>query len=219
MFLGLLSAAAAGENDLNRLKLPAIPGELVVLNSPRELAINPDGGFFMAAAGETNLYVNPRGGKPALNAPMVLFEPGEEFILMARVSGKLQDIFDVAALVVYENERTWAKLCYENSIAKEPTIVSVVTRDVSDDCNSQTISADYAFLAVMRKGSAFSFHFSADGKIWRMVRHFQLKTEGKIKAGFAVHCFGKNGFSATFSQITFFDHAAPKIWNLPPITP
>ena len=82
--------------------------------------------------------------------------------------------------------RLGAKFCYENSVNLMPTIVSVVTRTFSDDCNSMP-TGDYAYMAIVKRGSEYSFFYSPDNKNWSMVRNFNLNTTGKIKVGFAVH--------------------------------
>jgi len=199
------------------LRIGSLPGDLSVLNSPVTIRTEPDGRLFIAAPGETNLFNHPNGKSAVQNAPMALFEPADDFVLKARVSGQLKNVYDVAALVIYQDGTTWAKLCYENSVAKEPTVVSVVTRDVSDDCNSQTIAADHAYLAIVRKGPVFTFHYSPDGKTWRMVRHFNLNTTGKLKAGFAVHAWRAESFAATFSEITYTEKTPDNITNLNPV--
>lgn len=214
-----LSRTADGSDLIpSKVSIRAIPTELTVLNQPKALRVEADGGLFLAAPGKTNLFNPPAGTTGTQNAPMVLFEvPQDGFVLMAKVSGNLKEIYDVAALVIYQDANTWAKLCYENSVAKEPTIVSVVTRTVSDDCNSQSICSDNAFLAIARKGSVYTLNYSPDGKNWRMIRHFNLATTGKLMAGFAVHGSRGDGFAATFSQITYIPQAPESLWKLPPI--
>lgn len=210
--------ANASETLPQKIAIPAIPGELTILNTPELVRMEKDGSLYLAASGKTNLFNPPAGSTGIQNAPMVLFEaPQDGFVLMAKVSGNLKEVYDVAALVIYQDSNTWAKLCYENSVAKEPTIVSVVTRTLSDDCNSQAIGSDHAFLAIARKGSVYTFNYSPDGKTWRMIRHFNLATIGKLMAGFAVHGSRSEGFAATFSQITYIPAAPESVWKLPAI--
>lgn len=122
--------------------------------------------------------------------------------MSARVTGKLKSIYDVAALVIYQDDDVWAKFCYENSVHLQPTIVSVVTRTFSDDCNSMP-AGDYAYMAVVKRGSEYSFFYSSDNKNWLMVRNFNLGTKGKIKVGFAAHGSRGDGFTGVFSEIKY----------------
>lgn len=185
----------------NQIQIPAIPYRITVVNTATSVWVSEDA-LRMSAAGKTNLFNNPNGQSFVHNAPLALFEPEGDFTLKAKVSGELKNIYDVAALVVYQDNELWAKLCYENSVEKIPTIVSVVTRKYSDDSNSVEAS-DHAYLAIVKKGKEFSFFYSPDSQNWKMIRHFHLDTTGKIKAGFAVHGSRGDGFTGVFSEIRY----------------
>jgi regulation of enolase protein 1 (concanavalin A-like superfamily) len=142
---------------------------------------------------------------------MALFTPASEFVLVAKVSAPLKAVYDVAALVLYEDAHTWAKLCYEMSPEKKTTVVSVVTRGVSDDTNSFTVEGGFVYLAIARRGSECSFHASTDGKTWTLIRHFQLTGQGRLRAGFAVHGSVGDGLAGTFSEIRYAPKAPAKM--------
>lgn len=182
-----------------------IPYEIMVYNNPVEYLIEKNR-VEISAAGKTNLFNNPNGQSRMGNAPMLLFEPIGDFTLSAKVTGKLKAIYDVAALVVYQDENSWAKLCFENSVKKQPTIVSVVTRTYSDDCNSMT-TGEFAFLSVIKKGSQYSFFYSSDGVEWEMIRSFHLEAQGRLRVGFAAHGSRGEGFTGIFTDINFKESA------------
>jgi len=182
-----------------------IPYKLEVHNDPVNYTI-ADNTIEITAKGKTNLFNNPNGKSNVSNAPMLLFEPNGDFTLSAKVTGQLSAIYDVAALVVYQDEKTWTKFCYENSVKKKPTIVSVVTREYSDDSNSVE-AGKYAYMAIVKKGKEYSFFYSKNGKEWDMIRHFRLDTTGKVKLGFASHGWRGDGFTAKFSEIKYQDRA------------
>lgn len=192
--------------------IKTIPYPLKVYSDPVSY-IAKDTEVTISAKGKTNLFNNPNGKSNVNNAPMILFEPEGDFTLSAKVSGKLKAIYDVAALVVYGDENTWAKFCYENSVQKEPTIVSVVTRAYSDDCNSVQAGGS-VYLAVVKKENEFSFFYSDDNVSWKMIRHFNLESANKLKVGFAVHGSRGNGFTATFSEIKYQDKALDDMRSL-----
>jgi regulation of enolase protein 1 (concanavalin A-like superfamily) len=201
------------------MRLAAIPFELTIENAPLSVRVDEGRVLEIAAPGGTNLFNHPGGRAPVVNAPMVLFVPDADFVLSARVTADLKAVYDVAALVVYVDERTWAKLCFENSVEKQPTIVSVVTRGFSDDCNSLPVSGREAFLAVAKKGAEFSLHYSADGQSWQLIRHFRLETNGPLHAGFAVHGSVGTGIAATFSDVTYSTAVPSQMRKLPPGAP
>lgn len=186
-------------------KLKSIPHKLEYLNDAVSYALT-DTTLEISAKGKTNLFNNPNGKYSVQDAPMVLFQPKGEFTFSAKVAGKLQEIYDVAALVIYQDKNTWAKLCYENSVDKKPTIVSIVTREYSDDCNSME-TGDFAYLSIVRKkNNEYYFLYSPDGEKWSVVRHFHLDAKN-IKIGFAVHGSRGNGFTGQFSDIKFKNSA------------
>lgn len=199
----LLSLGIYAQKISNKIK--GIPYEMEVINSPVTYSIS-ESDISISSPGKTNLFNSPSGTTPLQNAPLLLFEPATDFTLKAKVSGNLAAVYDVAALVVYKDKDTWAKLCYENSVEKIPTVVSVVTRTFSDDCNSVS-TGDYAYLSIVKKGDEFSFFYSADGDKWKMIRNFHLDTGGKVKLGFASHGSRGNGFTANFSEIKYIDKA------------
>lgn len=193
----------AGSAVAQTVALPGLPGLLHAVNDPIHVAVGSDGVLELGARGDTNLFLAPGGDFNRTDAPMLLCDVAGDFVFSARVEAPLHEVYDVAALVVYENDHSWAKLCFENSAHREPTVVSVVTRGVSDDCNSEVVGADFAYLAMVRRGDEFAFHWSRDGKQWRMVRHFRFAADGPLRLGFAVHAVDKAGLAARFSEVRF----------------
>lgn len=190
-----------GNDEMITKRISSIPHNLIIHNRPVDYTIEKDR-ISITAAGKTNLFNSPSGKSKVVNAPLVLFEPEGDFTISAKVTGKLKSIYDVAALVVYQDDGCWAKFCYENSVNLKPTIVSVVTRGFSDDCNFMP-TGDYAYMAVVKKGPEYSFFYSSDNKDWLMVRNFNLETKGKIKVGFGAHGSRGDGFTGIFSEIKY----------------
>jgi uncharacterized protein len=162
-----------------------------------------DGGLSITAGAGTDLFVDPQGTAQALNAPCLLARPDGDFILSARVTVDLAATYDAGALVLHGGERDWAKLCLERSPRGEPTIVSVVTRGVSDDCNSFVVAGGRVWLRVSRLGPAFAFHASTDGSDWRLVRYFSIELSEGPAVGFLAQSPTGKGCTATFDAIQF----------------
>lgn len=159
----------------------------------RELAI--------AAGPETDYFVDPSNGVVVANAPREVVPVEGDFVLSARVAATFAATFDAGALFVWGDERRWAKLAFELSPHAERMVVSVVTRERSDDCNSTVVDKDSVRLRVARIGDAYAFHASTDGRWWNLVRHFQL--EGSTEVGFEAQSPTGNGCNATFSDVRF----------------
>lgn len=149
----------------------------------------------------TDLFVDPQGKPPKLNSPRQLAEvDGDaDFTLSARVTVPFASDFDAGVLLLYVDYQTWAKLCFEYSPQREPMVVSVVTRGVSDDCNSFVVDGSTVWLRVARVGQAYAFHASTDGSHWHFVRHFGI--DGLPLVGFSAQSPTGEGCTVTFDQI------------------
>jgi regulation of enolase protein 1 (concanavalin A-like superfamily) len=157
----------------------------------------------ISAGPRTDLFVDPGGGDPALNAPMLLGATDGDFLLSARVRADLRATFDAGALMLHAGDRTWAKLALERSPQGEAMIVSVVTRGVSDDANGPVVVGDGVWLRVARIGEACALHASADGDRWDLVRHFALDAPDGLAAGLLAQSPTGDGCTATFDEIRF----------------
>jgi regulation of enolase protein 1 (concanavalin A-like superfamily) len=82
-------------------------------------------------------------------------------------------------------------------------VVSVVTRGVSDDCNSFVVDGDVVRLRVARLGQAFAFHASTDARTWRLVRYFALEQGAEPRVGFLAQSPRGDGCSVRFEEIAF----------------
>jgi uncharacterized protein len=154
------------------------------------------------AGAKTDLFVDPLSSNKSLNASMLVFENNQDFMLSARVTVDFDGTFDAGVLVVYQHETSWAKLCFEYSPAKDPMVVSVVTKGTSDDCNSVFIDGQTVYLRISRINTGFAFHFSNDAKLWHLIRAFALEP-GAAKVGFLVQAPLGESCRAEFSEIAF----------------
>lgn len=209
ILLGLVLAAGAAPDGPTsgelpaELRLAALPAPLAIVNRPVSVRSPDEQTIELVAPAHTNLFNSPDGKFFRQDAAMLLFKPDRDFVLTARVSADLNSVYDVAALVVYQDNRTWAKFCYENSVERHATLVSVVTRGLSDDSNSIPASASGEFLAIVRKGDEFAFHASPDGRTWQLIRHFSLPLSDEARLGFAAHGSGATTLRAVFSEISY----------------
>jgi regulation of enolase protein 1 (concanavalin A-like superfamily) len=166
-----------------------------------------DTSIAFAADARTDLFTDPAGSDPKADAPLLLGQPTGDFQLRARVSAPLVATFDAAALAVWASPTEWGKLALEYSPQREVTIVSVVTRGVSDDANSFIVPEPFAWLRVGRSGETLAFHASLDGLWWSLIRHFTFPGAGEASAGFLVQSPTGEGLRGTFDEIEW--HAGP----------
>lgn len=132
------------------------------------------------------------------------FPAPETFTLSARVSvGMPRTTFDAGVLCLWVDQEHWAKLCFEYSPQGEAMVVSVVTNEYSDDCNSTVVTEGSVYLRVARVGPAWAFHSSADGAHWRFVRLFRLRVDAPVTVGFLSQAPMGDTCVARFDQIEY----------------
>jgi regulation of enolase protein 1 (concanavalin A-like superfamily) len=154
----------------------------------------------LVAGPRTDLFCPPDGGAPTLNAPALLAKLHDEhFVLSAHIEADLHATFDAGALVLWQDERTWAKLALELSPEGRPTVVTVVTRGRSDDCNSVALDQPQAHLRLARIDDAFAFHLHASSR-WELIRHFSLHTTS-ARAGFLAQSPNGQGCAVRFRRV------------------
>lgn len=189
---------------MSDVSMPAFPAALTWQVAPVSSRVDA-AAMTVVAGARTDMFIDPGGGEPVLNAPRLLGPPPPgDFRLAARVRAQLAQTYDAGVLVVWFGERTWAKLCFERSPQGVPMVVSVVTRGESDDANGFTVDGDQVWLRVSRLGPAWAFHASLDGAYWHLVRYFRLgATQEPVQVGFEAQSPTGPGCEVTFDQITF----------------
>jgi regulation of enolase protein 1 (concanavalin A-like superfamily) len=174
------------------------------LNNSGQIELTTDGAVISASA-ETDWFFHPNGQVRLSNVPSLFIETDAQVIsLRALVTVEFAGSYDAGALFVQTAEDHWAKLAYEFSPQAIPTVVSVVTKGVSDDCDGPRVPAGQVWLRVYVDGNIVNFHFSEDGTFWRFNRTFALprSLDGKIKLGLSAQAPLGNGSRATFRNVT-----------------
>jgi regulation of enolase protein 1 (concanavalin A-like superfamily) len=184
--------------------LSSIPATMTWKNQPSESTGAAGQQIRITTGAETDWFISPAGGLVKSNAPIALFVPPDHaFCLRARVTVEFAATYDAGTLFVYAHDALWAKLCFEYSPQQQPMIVSVVTRGVSDDCNSVGVEDNSVYLRVYRYGEVLAFHYSLDGRYWHFVRHFSLADSGQMQIGFSTQSPTGQGCKAGFSEIRY----------------
>jgi len=188
---------------MDSVVLNPIPTALQWEIPPLEWKVEQGTTLTIAAGKSTSLFNDPRGARSVDNAPRLTFRPQGDFLLSARVQVDFENTFDAGVLLIYESEDLWAKLCFELSPQKKPTIVSVVNKEFSDDCNSMPVDSDRIYLRLARLDQAFAFHSSTDGHFWHLIRYFTLGRAQIARVGFLAQSPHGDSCRAVFSEISF----------------
>ena len=184
--------------------VPGIPLALRPLGDPAAWSITGPQALTAVAGPRTDWFVPPDGaGPPVMNAPAIVGAAPGDYLLSARVSVGFGATYDAGVLALHVDERCWAKLCFERAPDGTTLVVSVVTRDVSDDCNSFAVERDHVWLRIARRGPSFAFHASLDGRLWQLVRHFALGVGTAPELGFLAQSPTGEGCTVAFEEIAF----------------
>ena len=150
---------------------------------------------------------DPTSPEGLANAPALVFlAPEGNWQLSTKVSIEHNYLFDAATIFVHRDKNNWCKLCYEMSPERKPTIVSVVTRDISDDANGAAVDGGTVHLRVSKYDSVFAFHYSTDGgKYWTLHRAFCMRQAdtSSLSIGFLAQCPTGESCTAMFSDIHY----------------
>jgi len=189
---------------MTKFSLPGIPGELEWKNTPLDWQVEHGNNLTIVAGEHTDWFIDPAGNYVKDNAPGALFAPPDaSFLLSARVTVDFASTFDAGVLQLRGRDDLWAKLCFEYSPQGQPMIVSVVTRGVSDDCNSVPIEGQEIYLRIARSIPTIAFHYSRDGRYWHLVRYFTLGKLDNLRVGFSSQSPTGQKCRAVFSEISY----------------
>ena len=173
-------------------------------NGPGAVAQTTDGALLLTAAAGTDWTNSALGDTQQHRATALGFVPTEDFWLSAQVSVATErTTYDAGALAIWGDADHWAKLCFEYSPQGEAMVVTVVTNEYSDDCNSTIVTGDHVYLRVIRSGPGWAFHSSADGVSWDFVRVFRLAFEGEVRVGFVAQAPKGETCTAAFEHIAY----------------
>lgn len=193
--------AIAGKDSTPSIE--GVPTPLTWQNPPANWKIEKGQKLSITGGKGTDWFVSPMDGERKDNSPRLLFKPARDFVLSAKVTVGFQSQWDTGVLVLYVNNSLWAKLCFEMTVDKHPAIVSVVTRDLSDDNNSIAIPGASVYLKVAKAGQAIFFYASEDGQTWTIIRAFSLGKTSDLRIGFSSQSPVVEGCETVFSQIQY----------------
>ncbi len=166
-------------------------------NEPKEWSFQGEQLQVQAPAG-ADFFVDPLGDAHRDSAPYLYTELTGDFTVVTRADAKMESEFDSACLMLWQDETHWAKVCYEMSYGW-PSLVSVVTKGYSDDCNTLMTLAEPPYLRISRYGDTISMHYSLDEKNWYMLRYFRMDLQPTIRVGVVAQSPGGDGCSVWFS--------------------
>ncbi len=162
------------EKALANLNWYAPPENFRVIDSTLEVTVSKG----------TDFFNSPEDTTIIATAPLLFQEIGGDFVAKALVQPDFSAQWNAVSLMMHADSLNWIKLAFENSDATGPGIVSVVTRDRSDDANGVILNnQNRIWLALARKGALYALHWSKDGREYVMARLAKMPEADTVKIG------------------------------------
>jgi len=159
--------------------------------------------MIMVAGEKTDMFRDPNATYNTDNAPKLLFRPDNDFILIASIEHSFSSKWDGGAIVLKQDSLNWIKFCFEKDYTGAKRVVSVVTKNISDDCNSVEIKTNKVYYKLAKADNVITLYYSLDGKKWFLIRHLQLDTDKPLTLGFLAQSPTGKKCEVKFSNISY----------------
>ncbi len=156
--------------------------------------------LFISAEPKTDFWRKTYFGYVTDNGHLLHRPVSGDFTAQVKVSGAFRDQYDQAGLMVRLSETVWLK-CGVELVDKLLNVSTVFTRDYSDWSGVPLTEPHPAlWIRLVRKGSAFTFSYSADGQSFREVRQGYLTDVRTVEVGLMAAAPEGGGFEARFDE-------------------
>ena len=184
------------------LQIPTIPHPLSWSNKPLSYSIRMDT-LDIQAGEKTDMFRDPNVAYNTDNAPKLMFYADDDFVISASIEQAFTSQWDGGALVIWQDSLNWIKFCFEKDYTGARRVVSVVTKNISDDCNSVEMPGNRVFYKIAKADNVVTLYFSADGIKWFLVRHLQFDLKPGFQVGFLAQSPTGKKCTVQFSHIAY----------------
>jgi uncharacterized protein len=195
----LLSLSANAQKQDN---IGTIPHKLFWENKPVSYTL-VNNELTIVAGEKTDMFRDPNVTYNTDNAPKLLFKADEDFVLSASIEHAFTNKWDGGAIIIKSDSLNWVKFCFEKDYTGARRVVSVVTKNISDDCNSVEINADKVFYKIAKAGNVITLYYSTEGSKWFLVRHLQFDAKSGFNVGFLAQSPTGTRCEVKFSNINY----------------
>ncbi len=202
LIIALFFVVDAQSQDVKSIKILAIPHNLFWENTPRSFSIG-ENQIVIEAGKETDMFRDPNVAYNTDNAPKLLFEADENFVLTTSVEHAFANKWDGGAIVIKQDSLHWIKFCFEKDYTGAKRVVSVVTKGISDDCNSVEMNSTKVYYKVAKADNVITLYCSGDGTHWYLIRHLQFETTRGFKVGFLAQSPTGDRCEVKFTHIVY----------------
>ncbi len=201
-FTLLFVCSALRAQQADKLTITTIPHALQWEIKPLNYSLKQDE-LLMVAGEKTDMFRDPKVTYNTDNAPKLLFKPDENFVLSAAIEHTFANKWDGGALVIKADSLHWIKFCFEKDYTGARRVVSVVTKNISDDCNSVELTSNKVYYKIAKADQVITLYYSTNGTNWFLVRHLQFEAKSPVKVGFLAQSPTGTRCEVKFSEIRY----------------
>jgi uncharacterized protein len=198
----VITTIAGGDLLAQTFKFSVIPHPLSWINKPIDYKINKES-IVIEAGEKTDMFRDPNVTYNTDNAPRLSFTADPNFVLTTEIHHDFISKWDGGAIVLEADKLNWIKFCFEKDYTGMHRVVSVATKDISDDCNSVAILGNQVFYKIAKADNVITLYYSSDGKKWFLIRHLQFNTSKPVRLGFLAQSPTGKNCKVVFSNITY----------------
>ena len=192
----------AGAQKPAALQISTIPHPLFWSNKPLSYSIRLDT-LNIQAGEKTDMFRDPNVTYNTDNAPKLMFYADDDFVLTTSIEHSFINQWDGGAILIWQDSLNWVKFCFEKDYTGARRVVSVVTKNISDDCNSVEMHGNKVFYKVAKADNVITLYFSKDGVKWYLIRHLQFDLKRGFQVGFLAQSPTGKHCEVQFSNITY----------------
>ena len=198
----LISGLSIRAQKMDGLSITSIPHKLYWENTPINFSVHGND-IVIVAGKETDMFRDPNVAYNTDNAPKLLFEADDNFVLTASIEHAFTNKWDGGAIVIKQDSLNWIKFCFKKDYTGARRVVSVVTKGISDDCNSIEMKSNIVFYKVAKAYNVITLYCSTDGIKWYLIRHLQFDAHKGFKVGFLAQSPTGEYNEVKFSNISY----------------
>ena len=160
----------------------------------------------ISAGAETDFFIEP--GLPPYekaNAPLLLktVDNTKPFTFSFKTTPVHKVKYDAGMAFIYIDDKHWLKFAFEADERMNKRLVTVKTKDFSDDNNHDAIKSPSVFMKISSDTKVVGFYYSIDGKSWQLVRVFKNEYPSTIKIGIGSQSPAGKGNKSVFENFNF----------------
>jgi regulation of enolase protein 1 (concanavalin A-like superfamily) len=200
LFILLFNSKTRAQKD--SIRINSIPYGMFWENKAEKFSAT-NNEMIMVAGEKTDMFRDPNVTYNTDNAPKLLFRPDNDFILIASIEHSFSSKWDGGAIVLKQDSLNWIKFCFEKDYTGAKRVVSVVTKNISDDCNSVEIKTNKVYYKLAKADNVITLYYSLEGKKWFLIRHLQFDTDKHFTLGFLAQSPTGKKCEVKFSNISY----------------